>query len=583
MKGMSQMRPGSRKATAVTAVSLLLAGVLLGILVTSGEGVASVEYPRADGEPTVLTAQAVPPYILRWSGSLWAIFGVAMGLALVSLIGQTRLLNWFSSNFRRAVLFAGLSWTCYEFSVLIFSSGALWLYAGVPSTVGAAIGVAAIEREWRWGFVFGVGVGVAFLLGVWQSSFCAAFPQCLGDIHPEISLERASAGVAGLGVVGSVLALSSNAIVPRKTARRLRLVRDAPGERGSRSGRRSGRAGAGWMARDVQCQNCLRNNAVLVSRSSSEERGERFSCDFCGSAIPTEYVADARVPKVVVSAIGFRGHGKTVYFASLFHSLNLLPQAWPGFFTYPYDDQSLRTVRNQVQSLRYGTLPPPSPREFPVPTVLKFGRVPGFGDRTFIFFDTSGEVYTQLGSLGAQENFVTHSPTAMFIFSPDNLDYDTQMHDLLSIYTRGISEHGGDTRNQHLVVVLSKGDRLEERLAEYPGVWSYLRDGSLGQLMPRDFLGKLPMDRLHYYSMSHYFRRMRKISRELRGFLRSDVRSMQSLNLAEARFKSVEYCIVSALGAEPEGDKLVESVTPKRIMDPLLWLAIKSGGGRHVI
>jgi len=47
-----------------------------------------------------------------------------------------------------------------------------------------------------------------------------------------------------------------------------------------------------------------------------------FSCPKCKEAVPTKYINDYYdFSPVVLSTVGFRGHGKTVYLASLLYNL----------------------------------------------------------------------------------------------------------------------------------------------------------------------------------------------------------------------------------------------------------------------
>ena len=67
-----------------------------------------------------------------------------------------------------------------------------------------------------------------------------------------------------------------------------------------------------------------------------------YLCPDCKEQVPPLYVRDYRqYPPVVVSAIGSRGHGKTVYFAALFDTLRQRSPAhyWPRFFTMGLSEQ----------------------------------------------------------------------------------------------------------------------------------------------------------------------------------------------------------------------------------------------------
>ena len=72
-----------------------------------------------------------------------------------------------------------------------------------------------------------------------------------------------------------------------------------------------------------------------------------YLCPSCNEQVPALYAQDYRkYPPVVTSAVGFRQHGKTVYFAALFYTLKklTLAQDWPEFFTMSLDEDSLETI-----------------------------------------------------------------------------------------------------------------------------------------------------------------------------------------------------------------------------------------------
>ena len=82
-----------------------------------------------------------------------------------------------------------------------------------------------------------------------------------------------------------------------------------------------------------------------------------YPCPNCGQIVPAMYVDDYKLyPPVVVSTIGFPGHGKTVYLSALFHTLKYgrLAKYWPGFYYKPINEQSLDTVFKYADMLEKG-------------------------------------------------------------------------------------------------------------------------------------------------------------------------------------------------------------------------------------
>ena len=312
----------------------------------------------------------------------------------------------------------------------------------------------------------------------------------------------------------------------------------------------------------LMCPGCLERDCI---RKHDQGKRQYFSCTDCSASIPAEYVNETGIEREVISAVGFRGHGKTMYFGSLFYTIDDLAKYWPGFYTFALDETSLDVVREISADLKAGKRPKSTGASFHSPTIVRLSNIPGLGDRFLLFYDTGGESYTNANRLIQHARFVRNSRTVIFIVSLDVLEKKNErMNDLLSVYVQGLNELEGKTEDQHLIVVLSQGDKYQERLRGRDHVWRYLQEGTLEEL-GNEKLGR-------------YINGMKVISDSLRSFVRDDLGEAQFLNFATTRFRSVEFSIVSALGADPVGDRLQFEIVPKRIMDPILWVMYKSLG-----
>jgi hypothetical protein len=102
-----------------------------------------------------------------------------------------------------------------------------------------------------------------------------------------------------------------------------------------------------------------------------------------------------KYPPVVVSAVGFRQHGKTVYLSTLFYALKKLdlPTHWPTFFTAGLNEDSLTTIYENVSLLEQGNLPDSTPKNFPRPTMMRVHGVPFQPNCTLLCYDTGGECF----------------------------------------------------------------------------------------------------------------------------------------------------------------------------------------------
>ncbi|RKZ92604.1 MAG: hypothetical protein DRR19_03700 [Candidatus Parabeggiatoa sp. nov. 1] len=309
------------------------------------------------------------------------------------------------------------------------------------------------------------------------------------------------------------------------------------------------------------CPFCLSN-----VKFQKEKQG--YFCPKCKEIVSAKYVSDyRRFPPVVLSTIGFRGHGKTVYLASLFHALRRmdLPTHWPDFYTMALSDESLDTLDENAKILESGYLPDSTPKNFPKPTIVQVGKIPFQPDSTLLCYDTGGESFEKGSQIGKYASFVSHSQTVLFLLSIPDLRKTTnnivsEMERLLTVYINGVSELGGDTRQQHIVVVYTKADEWVQSLSSrYQDLKEYLALGTIEGLSDH----------------KNYRRRLYKISQRLQELTNQHLKAGNFVSTAKAKFASLRFSIISALGSSPVGGELSAQITPRRVLDPLFWIMEK--------
>ena len=316
------------------------------------------------------------------------------------------------------------------------------------------------------------------------------------------------------------------------------------------------------------CPFCLAD-VKFQQKKLSGNLSSIYLCPDCNEQVPALYAQDYRqYPPVVISAIGFRQHGKTVYFASLFYTLKKLTLArdWSEFFTMGLDEDSLDTVYGNVKILEHGVLPDSTPKNFPRPTMVRVEGIPMQRNATLLFFDTGGESFEKPTQLVQFAGFVKRAKAAMLLISVQDLENPRSgMHQLLNTYIVGARELGSNTKEQHLVVVYTKADHLAMRFTkQWAGLYTYLIEGAVDSLAQPD----------------GYMERMHNISEQLLEFTEQELEAYEFINAARKNFKSISFSIISALGAAPQGAKLPVNIVPRRILDPLLWTMEKSFSGR---
>ncbi len=289
-----------------------------------------------------------------------------------------------------------------------------------------------------------------------------------------------------------------------------------------------------------------------------------YRCASCEAEIPAEYIERPKALRSVVGNMNFSGHGATTFYWSLYATLYELSEIWQGFYSHAIDEMSLQNIRDSGGILERRELPESTATNRNAPTILRFVNLPsGKREGFLIFYDLSGAAYHQLaaGELMGRVKSAMYGRTLLLMADLTNPD-SQYLHYLISAYAQALYRNGFRTYDQHLVVVLTKGDRLKDLLASYAGIVQYLDSGSVESLKGQ--------------KLDNYLREMQIISRHIREFMVSSGKAAAFVNLVESKFKSVQFTIVSALGSEPDNGRLQEKIRPKRVIDPLLWILSNS-------
>jgi len=293
-----------------------------------------------------------------------------------------------------------------------------------------------------------------------------------------------------------------------------------------------------------------------------------YTCLECKESVPALYVDGySQYPPVVLSSVGFRGHGKTVYLAALFHVLAHyeLPRHWEGFYKTAPGDHSLEILDANIRMLKEGKLPDSTAQNFPKPTLVQVKGIPTGKGATLLCYDVAGESFEKATRMVTYARFFTRSTTVLFLLSIPDLEREganvaQEMERLLTIYRNGIAELGGNTRLQRLVVMYTKADE-----------WTALFHDQYSEL--RNYLQAGTFDGLADYPT--YKKSLFAISEQLRTLTAEHLQAQAFLNNAEDNFDGVRFCVVSALGASPKDQQLQTSIAPRRVLDPLLWVLDK--------
>jgi hypothetical protein len=270
-----------------------------------------------------------------------------------------------------------------------------------------------------------------------------------------------------------------------------------------------------------------------------------------------------------VATIGYPGHGKTIFLASLF---------WDSFFALAetfYDREhpfAVRAVTEEAIKVFFGNaemlhrreLPPPNPRTEPEPAVLEFKGVPCARNHRrrsvwLTFYDIAGEVFRDASSTRRYAPFVTEADDLVFLFDPTRPDFSAlsaaQLVNVVSVAAAG-------GRRKNVIIALSKMDALRSQ-----DEWVNL----LAELWP----DRPP----HPEELPRYFAEMQALSNRVRDWWIDEHRRAD--NLIHTLPETTRFCALSSLGHAPATNdgrlRLCEAPKPFRVRDPLFWIFRAAG------
>jgi hypothetical protein len=314
---------------------------------------------------------------------------------------------------------------------------------------------------------------------------------------------------------------------------------------------------------------------------------------------------ESRAEPVVVSVIGFPGHGKTVFLCALFDYIDdQLTYAWRNnFHNLVLDQESLTQLNYNRSLLRHGELPPPTELDFPRPGIFRLKHMPPQStndfslpplvDSTILIYDPPGEAFQTESKIVDYASFVKRSNCVLFLIDLTALDTSIPhgMAQLLDTYVLGMRRMGIRQQSQHLIVVYTKSDEMKVSVPEFanllerePWLKEYLEDQRPETLA----------------DPNRHFKQLEKVSKVLADFTYYDLRAGRFNAVADDWFASVSYTAVSSLGSAPEFQeetheverdagangsdhgkasevkRLTSEMSPRGMADPLLYVLAKS-------
>lgn len=301
------------------------------------------------------------------------------------------------------------------------------------------------------------------------------------------------------------------------------------------------------------CPHCLQNvDRFKIVTGGAGNRGIVCPNPECKAEVPLRYQQDySQFPPVIFSVIGFRGHGKTVYFAGLLLQLQAAALRWSDFSATPLDEAGIADLRQRKDKLKSGELPDSTAKNFHKPAIIRLQNVPQLGSCHLLVYDTSGEAIQDVSALTKHCAYLSSVPVITLLVSVRDMDNDDDLLHFLTVFNQTVLGLGGSPKKQSLVVVLTQADKFVDE----PGVPQIVQD----YLRRPD-------------TMETALEPMQQLSNAIEGWLSTQGHLLNFVRRAKQDFREVKFCVLSATGSQPDGRKLSVAAAPHGVMAPVLWV-----------
>lgn len=330
---------------------------------------------------------------------------------------------------------------------------------------------------------------------------------------------------------------------------------------------------------------CPMNTRMFCPFCMSSHKYTVTECPDKKAAIPPWYREDARngTPVMALLAIGTRGHGKSCFLTSFFHTMrDVLPHKWPGFSSIGMNSLSAKQIVEGVTLLKAGNMPPATPVMFPTPVIVKFHKLavtrkkpfrPAFiaqQDAILVCYDIGGENFADIEQgIKANTPILQHLHTLIFLISLPKLEDDAKngglavsdaMHQLAENILIALHELGGakkqfgkgQQRNALICFTMADEMTYEHGVLRRP----HAEIPTLAELP--DYLNQLAAD-----------------SEDIRQYICDEPTYLNFYNTLAHNFANVHFTSLSALGCRPEPAEpyaRIKKFAPQHVLDPILWL-----------
>ncbi len=301
-------------------------------------------------------------------------------------------------------------------------------------------------------------------------------------------------------------------------------------------------------------------------------------CPSCHNELP---IPSGKVPSNIISIVGASASGKSVYMASLIHTLQQSTASNFSAACMPLSAEISRKFRQNYEEpiFERGTMISSTLRDvvqepFIFQFVFKDESIPPL---TLVFFDVAGEGMVEEAYLDIYASHIKNSSGILFMVDPlqmrtirDRLKvsfgerqeefagrYDEPREIVISLFQNFIGHEEKSVTDIPTAVVLTKSDMLQH-LKEEDG--EYIRSNS-----------NVFKNVVHSKSLD--LNEFNNINGEITRFIEKVDRPFK--DAMDVYFKNTAYFAVSALGSNPVNKQITGVVNPIRVDEPFIWLLYK--------
>lgn len=316
----------------------------------------------------------------------------------------------------------------------------------------------------------------------------------------------------------------------------------------------------------------LQDNYGIVTR--------KRLCPSCHNELP---VPSGKVPSNIISIVGATASGKSVYIASLIHTLQHTTSTNFAASCIPLNAEMSRRYRQQYEEPVFdrGSMIPSTQKEvMQEPLIFQFkfinDEIPPI---TLVFFDVAGEGMVDESYIELYASHIKNSSGIIFMVDP--LQIRSIRDRLLLNFGNSSEEFAGKyDDSQEIIVTLNSTfiAHLDKGVTDIPTAIVVAKSDMLELLKEEDgqYIGtnsNVFNNVVHnkVFNLDEF----NNINGEIARFIEKVDRPFK--NAVDAYFKKTAFFAVSSLGANPADKQLTGVVNPIRVDEPFLWLLYEFG------